>query len=60
MKGVSRVTREEREAFVRRTWFGDGTAEDAVKEIVDRWEDDNDDVFQRGVWAGQETSGAQG
>lgn len=34
------MTREEREAFVRRTWFGEGTAADAVTKIVDAWEDE--------------------
>ena len=34
------MTREEREAFVRRMWFGEGTAADAVTKIVDAWEDE--------------------
>jgi hypothetical protein len=48
------MTREEREALVRRAWFGEGTAADAVTKIVDAWENDVDEAFQRGIYAEQE------
>lgn len=38
------MTREEREAFVRRAWFGEGTAAEAVTKIVDEWENQLDQV----------------
>lgn len=38
------MTREEREAFVRRVWFGEGTAAEAVTKIVDEWENQLDQV----------------
>ena len=59
-EGVSRVTREERERFIRNTIAEFGFDKDGVRRIVDKWEDDSDEAFQRGVYAGQETRGAQG
>jgi len=53
------MTREEREAIVRRA-IEDWDADRATSKIVDAWEDDSDEAFQRGVYAGQETRGAQG
>lgn len=38
------MTREEREAFVRRAWFGEGTAAEAITKIVDEWENQLDQV----------------
>lgn len=54
------MTREERERFVRSAWFESGTAEDAVQKIVDAWENDANEAFTRGIYAEQETRGAQG
>lgn len=38
------MTREEREAFVRRAWYGRGTLDDGIKKIVDEWENQLDEV----------------
>ena len=54
------MTREERERFIRNTIAEFGFDKDGVRRIVDKWEDDSDEAFQRGVYAGQETRGAQG
>lgn len=54
------MTREEREAFVRRAWFGEGTAAEAVTKIVDRWEDEIGQYFDEGRYAEQESRGAEG
>ncbi len=53
------MTREEKERFVRSAWFESGTAEDAVQKIVDKWEEEIDAAFTRGIYAEQETRGAQ-
>lgn len=50
------MTREEREAFVRRAWFGEGTIAEAVTKIVNKWENDIDEAFvagQQNVWDNQ-------
>jgi hypothetical protein len=57
------MTREEREALICdqiHKITGIAVDETSVRKIVDAWEDDSDEAFQRGVWAGQETRGAQG
>ena len=43
------MTREEREAFVRRVWFGEGTAAEAVTKIVDKWEEEMFERYQDGL-----------
>ena len=49
------MTREERIEFVIATFFGDfTTAADAAVKIVDRWEEDVDAAFTRGIYAEQE------
>jgi hypothetical protein len=47
------MTREEREALVRRAWFGEGTAAEAVAKIVDAWEADSAEMFDQGVSEGR-------
>jgi hypothetical protein len=55
------VTREERETTVRRIVQDPALSwQEQVKKIVDAWEDDSDEAFQRGVWAGQASRGAEG
>lgn len=59
------MTREEREQFVReaidvvRQRWTARSAEDVVRVIVDKWEEDVDAAFQRGIYAEQERYGAQ-
>lgn len=43
------MSREEREAFVRRAWFGEGTAAEAVTKIVDEWENQLDERYRDGL-----------
>jgi len=58
------VTREEIEGFVRdvvrgaQHIAGERRREDRiVEQIADRWQSDDDDTWQRGVWVGQESAG---
>lgn len=47
------MTREEREEFVRRAWYGRGTLDDGIKKIVDEWENDCANSFNDGVTEGR-------
>lgn len=58
------MTKEEMEKFVtetitmasgRRIWPLSAVERTMVRHIVDRWKDDVDEAFQRGVHAGQES-----
>lgn len=58
------MTSEEREAFIRRVVTSYPDTDHGVNMMVaiitDQWENDVDDAFQRGIWVGQESHGAQG
>lgn len=43
------MTREEKERFIRNRWF-DLPIEDAIKEIVDCWEDDVEENRKEAVY----------